>query len=205
MKKLIIPIAALLMLASCANENDTPEVENNNVVEITSDLSTQNFIDICSQIEFEVDSRADNDLVLTEPIAKEKLEPLVLDGRNLQRQLLKEECLEELTETEKEYISTLSDEDCANLSFIYHTIIEKPIDEAVIITDNELNKAYSVSAERIIHCALEAVGFIDLKKLSVNGVINAKTVTKALYQVGKRYLGYIGIAYAIYDFYNCIS
>ncbi len=205
MKKLIFPIAALLMLASCSNENEAPEMEANTSAEITSDLSTQNFIDICSQIESEVASRSDNDLVLTEAIAKEKLEPLVLDGRNIQKQMIKQENLEMLSDTEREYISALSDEECATLSFVYHTIINNTDDEIINMTDPELNKAYSITSDRLLSCAGKILISTCSVSFSMNGVINAKTVAKALLQIGRRYLGYISIAYAIYEFYNCIS
>lgn len=180
-------------------------MEVNNHEEITSELSTQNFIDICSQIEFEVSSRADNDIVLTEAIAKEKLEPLVLDGRNIQKQMLSRENLETLSDSEKQYVSSLSDEECATLSFVYHTIIENPIDDVISITDSELNKTYSISGERLLSCATKVLISVCTVNFSVDGVINAKTVAKALFQIGRRYLGYFGIAYAIYEFYNCIS
>lgn len=205
MKNLFFAVVALFIFAACSNENESPELKVNEPVEVTSDLSTQDFIDICSGIESTVASRSDDDLVITEAIARESLEPLVADGRHLQEQMMKQVTIDQLSAEELEYFANLSDEDCASLSFIYHTIIDNSEDEAIRITDNEYKYSYSISSDRLFHCAKEAIGYFSYEYLKVNGVINAKTVVKALWQIGKRYLGYISLAIAIYEFYGCIS
>lgn len=63
----------------------------------------------------------------------------------------------------------------------------------------------SPEAERFVHCLAVAVGYDTVKKLSVEGIITATTVRQAIIAIGKRYLGYIGVALVIKEFVECIE
>ena len=97
---------------------------------------------------------------------------------------------------------SLSDDELATLSMLYHVLSDDGID---IDKLNEDIDGLRISRERLLACLEFAVGITELKELTVRGVVNAVTIRKALSAIGRRYIGYVGVALMIYDFMDCVG
>lgn len=118
------------------------------------------------------------------------LEPLVINGKELQTELLSiienSNEWEQLPDEDKQNLLNLSNEQLADLSIIF---------------------CYGVNGGLIHDCVGVALGFAGLRGL-LTGMVTGPTVSTALgilKWVGKRYLSYIGLAWMIWDFMDCVS
>ncbi len=117
------------------------------------------------------------------------VKPLVFKGN-----LLKQRLLEEYKGKDQEVmINSLDDVTLATSVFTISVLYK-------------LNE--NVSKERIIDCIEMAFGITTVKQLLVGGTVQLLTASTALeivVAIGKRYLGYIGLAYVIIKFIDCID
>jgi hypothetical protein len=114
-------------------------------------------------------------------------EPLLMNGRELQTELLSivenSSEWEQIPDADKQILLNLSNEQLVDLSITY-------------------------SLGGAIHdCVGVALGFAGLRSL-LTGMVTGPTVSTALgilKWVGKRYLSYIGLAWMVWDFMDCVS
>jgi hypothetical protein len=97
--------------------------------------------------------------------------------------------LSNLSEIERQQITNFDDAQLAALSFTIHT------------------QAYSVDWAEVRSCASAALGIAGINELYVNTLAlgTVETTMGALKLLGRRYLGWIGIALMVYDFQDCLS
>lgn len=203
--KVLLKIFATALLCQtfigCAT-SDFMDGENTNdatvMVKVSSEMGQMEFWQQCAAISADFGSRAE----MNDYTCKEMLKPLINDGAALQRQIVldisdKPELLDE-----KQFYMSLSDDELATLSMLYHVLSDDGVD---IDKLNEDIDGLRISRERLLACLEFAVGITELKELTVRGVVNAVTIRKALSAIGRRYIGYVGVALMIYDFMDCVG
>ena len=103
-----------------------------------------------------------------------------------------------MSEDERDSIINITDQQRAQLSYIY--ALSNP-DIEVQAVDAGIN------FDILRDCMGVALGIAGIKSLMTNLVTGptVKTAIATLKWVGKRYLGYIGIVWMIWDFVDCVS
>ena len=98
---------------------------------------------------------------------------------------------QQLSQEEKNNILYMDDSELATLSF----------------TMSIQSQSSSVDWPRVRVCAGAALGIAGIKTLFADTLAlgTVETVVGALKLVGKRYLGYIGVALMLYEFADCLS
>lgn len=140
---------------------------------------------------------------------QEILSPLVSNGEQLQEELLEfvESGTLELTQEEQEMLEEMTDEELAAFSYYMHAITDTDTD-----TDIDLGEAGSkikYTTANVIDCISVATGvdaimsIIDIAE-NTAALITARTAWQVARICIKRYLGWVGLACAIYDFSNCM-
>ncbi|WP_289772967.1 hypothetical protein [uncultured Duncaniella sp.] len=198
------------LMASCqneVNEIEEPTAESaENVVELTSSMSQEDFLTACAAVKSKMGS-VSRAVQMTDVEARQVMQPFVEDGLQLRTQIVRQVELEPTMAVEAAYFRDLSEEDCAALSFVFHSIKDAGLDTEIVTgtIDGFQAQTMSVSSERLLHCAAVAVGYDAIKRLGVGGIVTATTVRQAIIAIGKRYLGYVGLALMVYDFVECVS
>lgn len=207
--KPIFMCVIVLLVCSCQSSTPLEESVSDNSekkIELVSPMTQHEFVKNCESVKSQLGSitRATQ---MTQEQAKEAMQPFVNDGLQLRTQLVQQTEADPILAVEHTYFKKLSEEDCAVLSFVYHSMIESGMQTSVInqTIDDIQTQTIQVSTERLLHCAAVAVGYDAVKKLGVGGLITATTVRQVIIAIGKRYLGYIGVALMVYDFVECIK
>ncbi len=199
MKK-ILTICFFLSLMSCSSDIEQQASFNTKAkLEIKSSLSTNTFAKISKEFNsMNINSRSNSD---TEFACKKILQPLITDGKTIQNQIILQLDHDISSSNEdKEFIKNLNEEELASLSFLlYHIDILDKNDS----TQPSTISTQSVDTKRLRNCLGFAIGVSQIKELSVNGILTATTLRKAIIAIGKRYLGYIGVVLMVADFYDC--
>jgi len=130
-----------------------------------------------------------NNYGLTEGDARDILSPFINDGLQIRDQLLEYCETAGYAEFDITELRAITEEQWTELSFLLNTAL------------------LQVSSDQIKACLYAAVGVTYVKKLLVGttGLFTAETVIGILKNVGKRYLGYIGVAIVIIEFLDCIG
>lgn len=137
---------------------------------------------------------------------KNALEPLEKVGSKLREEVLKANSDEKL----KSSLINLNDNDIIMLGLI-SLALKKAEKKAYSIKARNiaLSKA-NIAGDgmpRALHCLASATGISAISSIITGTaeLASATTALKILKTVGKRYLGYIGLAFAVYNFTKCIS
>lgn len=159
---------AVCLMASCQNDAsiDTPSAENaSKTLELTSTLSNEDCMSTCFAIKSQMKS-VSRATQLSEAEAKLVVEPLVKDGLQLKAQIVRQVENDPTLKSEAKFYKNLSDEDCAALSFVVHSMqtTDLELQGATIYTNGDYK--LNIDKERIIHCLPVAVGYDFLKKPS---------------------------------------
>lgn len=203
--KLSIFTSVFLFMSSCSNNNDDSfteksEVNQNYLLrENNKELDLTNLVikkEVMNNIVTEISLIKANINNVEEEQVKSILNPLLENGKILHSEMLsfleRNGELQNLNSSEIEEITNLTDEQLIELSFI---------------TYNQSRYATSsIDWPRVRSCASFALGIQGIKTLYTNTLAlgTVETMVGALKLIGKRYLGYIGIALMIYDFMDCI-
>ncbi|MBS1755004.1 MAG: hypothetical protein JST34_13255 [Bacteroidetes bacterium] len=130
------------------------------------------------------------------------LTPLIENGKILHNELVSNvtESKEwnSLPDEERNLILNVTNEQLSQLSFIY-TISNPDIEQQAL--------KEGISVDIIKDCVGVALGLAGIKHLATT-LVTAPTVSTAigiLKWVGKRYLSYLGVAWMVWDFIDCIS
>jgi hypothetical protein len=126
------------------------------------------------------------------------LEPLVENGRELHTEMiafLQEDIeFQNLSALEKEALLHLDDTQLAELSFVYSQTYE-------------LNERRMSMDPRIRNCVSTAIGIGAIRDLILNSAAlgTVGTTVGAIKLIGRRYLGWIGVAWMVMDFVDCMD
>lgn len=196
MKKIcIICLAVVFSFCSCSEEQGSSVASNDMDFKLESTLSDTSYDLLSEKALAVVNTRATlND----ENVCRETLKPFVEDGRNIRAQILKQ--LNDVGNSDGlAFWNELTEEELASLSFIVYNV------NAIEAMDVNVTRARSrLTPNRMRNCLSAAIGLTAIRELGVRGVISATTLRRALFAIGKRYLGYIGVALMVADFYDCM-
>lgn len=154
-----------------------------------------------------------------------EMQPFVEVGEAVRDNLVEAECVEDydfnvdecLTAEEKAVLNDMTDAELAAFGFALSVAYEK---EALEKLDYEPGYQVSYTSQKLIHCLMVATGIDDIATLfksgielgcvsgivkGTQGLITAATAKKIAFALIKRYAGYVGVAYMIYDFGICMS
>lgn len=183
-------LAIYAFLTSCSSDNKESSEPKPIKLELRSNISDSTLTNIRDVISSDIESRGDID----EFNCFNAVAPLIADGENIQAQIL-DQISTEATPEDIDFFKNLSNEDLVALSFIIYTTSQN---------DTECSSR-NINTDRLLNCVGVAIGYDAIKKLAVGEIVTAATIRQALVAIGKRYLGYIGLAIMVYDFVECIS
>ncbi|ODS87817.1 MAG: hypothetical protein ABS44_10030 [Chryseobacterium sp. SCN 40-13] len=158
-------------------------------------LAEEEFTNVMQSLEGIKDEIEDN-----EEVVREILNPLLINGQQIHSEIIdfleRSGELENLTIEEQNEIIYLNDEQLVELSYIMYNQQQYASD------------ANNIDWPRVFNCASAAIGISKIKELytasfSLGGA-TIQTYTGALKVIGKRYLGYVGLAIMIYEFTTCV-
>ena len=203
MKKIstfVLSICILLLLYSCQKRE--PVIESNFLSSIkTKPLSFEVVENISTKIKanksfMSVSIEKKN----TETEIKNIVTPLIKNGKEIHNELLSNlkssQEWNSLTYKEKETLINFSDVQLAELSLIF------------IELQNNIPLKENDNWTHIRSCLSGALGLGELYYLLIQNpraLATARGTLSLLKHIGGRYLGYIGLGLAIYDFVDCIS
>lgn len=131
--------------------------------------------------------------ITTEQEAESALAPIIYNAENQYNSVITQ-----LTQTSEWANLSISDKD-----EILNMGTQQKVLLSIIIEANR----DEVDWNRLKHCGLAALGFHRAQTLLINAFktgMSATTAIQALKFIGQRYLGYIALAFAIYEFTSCI-
>ena len=214
MKKNIFSIltAVLLItaLSSCKNEEVTNNEKITKIELKTQPLSINDVVLIADRIgELNlVNSNFNGDRIPQKSKEEEELQkiitPLIENGERLYQeligQLIKTDEWKNLSENEKSEILNLSDTQKAQLSLIFINIPSH--------NNSQMQKIAPILKSNIaVSCIASALGISAINDIisGTAGLMTVESGLQLLKVMGKRYLGYIGLAIAVYEFVECVS
>lgn len=200
-------VVSFLLFTSCKNEEIIKEKQ---VDKIEIKTKTLSFGDISIMAEslrklniVEIKANALSVKQSNEEEIQQIILPLIENGNQIHKELIDKLIgtfeWNSLPESEKSEILNMSDTQKAQVALFYITY---PLNS----TDHQY-KATAISNEEALHCLSAAVGLTAIETIiSGSAALTTVETTVALLKVmGKRYLGYIGLALAIYEFVECVS
>lgn len=205
MKKLsilsVLLIGTLCMFTSCSNDEETTEVAKQETViktTLTAETVASTIDEIDKLYEQEIRTRDVGGVpAMTEEKAKELLDPYIEEGKNVREQILAD-----MRANPTDYpigsgieLSQMSDDQLAELGFIVNDYNTSP-------------KIVAYGLPKWFDCLGSAFGLgRDGFSAYINGTKQLMTaraglaIAKAL---DKRTLGMIGVAIAVYEYYDCM-
>lgn len=155
--------------------------------------------DQVKEIASQITNEEGTGIIEDEELIAKALAPLVENGRAIHKELIayvsESEDWKELTEEEQQAILNMTDDQYVELSMIY----------SMTQGDNENAR---LNWNTVRSCLSGAFGLGDIYYLVVENPRALMTVNgavKILKHVGLRYLGWIGLGLAIWDFVDCVS
>ncbi|MTI89200.1 MAG: hypothetical protein FH748_14690 [Balneolaceae bacterium] len=178
-----------------APERDTTKIELETIADL--DLVANN-IESNFKIEHLLDMHNSQAKLNHDKLEKleEVLKPLVQKGNDYRKKIV-----ENSTENNQylKDLENLSDEELAMVGFL--SLFEKEMENK-----KRMKVAGNIDGGRIMSCLSIATGYSSIKAvLDVSGLMSARTLIAAVKAIGKRYLGYIGVAILVYSFADCMG
>lgn len=195
-------------VVSCTNDVNEDSIADENdssIVFIESSISVNQMNSLSNVIKNVINSSTRSlGCELTENEAKQILKPLINDGKNIQRQLLDKKTIVGFNTHELNFVKDMTDVQLAELSFTFNYVYKNSMNES-----------------QILECLKYAIGIQGLSDLVKNGfeigggfytyyngtrmLMTAKTARQIICAFAKRTLGWVGIAWVIYDFSECMN
>lgn len=200
MKKLIFSLIAMIIIAgalftSCSAEEE--EIKKNFDYSALL-LKPKQLNAVLLNIENHKKRNQNLKIVNSQKVENEMkiiLQPLIENGEIIHNSMINEIDstveFQNLTFVEQQEIMNLTDEQLVELSFMV----------------NIQSQYQGVDWNRARSCASFALGISGIRSLYTNTLAlgTVETMIGALKLIGKRYLGYIGIALMMYDFTSCVT
>lgn len=194
-------------VVSCTNDVNEDSIADENdssIVFIESSISVNQMDSLSNVIKNVINSSTRSlGCELTENEAKQILKPLINDGKNIQRQLLDKKTIVGFNTHELNFVKDMTDVQLAELSFTFNYVYKNSMNES-----------------QILECLKYAIGLQGLSDLIKNGpeiyglsqyyngirmLMTAKTARQIICAFAKRTLGWVAIAWMIYDFSDCMN
>lgn len=223
MKKILLfTVLMAFTLTACQNDDLTQETQEEKHIFMSSHLEDSIFYNVNTKLAARLgishkngntkkfQSQQVNNADLTEEEAKEILSPLTESGQELRDELvnLSETDLLELSQEEVDALNNMDEATLAEFAYFMHATTQE---EYVNIEDMD-NDAMQIKYTKadLVDCLSYAMGFTAISGAygyidGTVGLITAKTA----WQIGRaligRTLGWIGVAWVIYDYGTCLN
>lgn len=191
-------IFIISMAASCKQEMIDQEYCTPTNIEkspITDDIVKNIALELSKTAINSTRANIDTDAELVEDEYEKILNPFILDGQFMKKELYAQlQSLNprySLSEEEIEWLEYMRDEDFATMSYILYAI------EAETMKYGQVGKCFIGAT----------LGITSISAITnLKGLYRAKTALQIFKAIGKRYFfGYIGLAYTVYDFAVCME
>ncbi|MCA0364522.1 MAG: hypothetical protein LCH67_10805 [Bacteroidetes bacterium] len=200
---LIVFAFFLLFAVSCGKENLEKQIEEKTELSV-SPISKNEISMVALKLEKILKSSNARKSIEVENEIKYLIQPFVQNGKAIHNEMITivkgSKQWESLSETDKIYIlSFKEDYQFVELSILYY---------ALHSNSRKLKNARPSNEIDIIkNCVSAALGIAGIKEIIANtAALGAvETTIGALKLLGKRYLGYVGVAWMIWDFYDCYN
>lgn len=194
-------------VVSCTNDVNEDSIADENdssIVFIESSISVNQMDSLSNVIKNVINSSTRSlGCELTENEAKQILKPLINDGKNRQRQLLDKKTIVGFNTHELNFVKDMTDVQLAELSFTFNYVYKNSMNESQILEC--LKYAIGIQGlSDLVKGEIELRGF----KRYYNGtkmLMTAKTARQIICAFAKRTLGWVGIAWMMYDFSECMN
>lgn len=194
-------------VVSCTNDVNEDSIADKNdssIVFIESSISVNQMDSLSNVIKNVINSSTRSlGCELTENEAKQILKPLINDGKNIQRQLLDKKTIVGFNTHELNFVKDMTDVQLAELSFTFNYVYKNSMNESQILEC--LKYAIGIQGlSDLVKGEIELRGF----KRYYNGtkmLMTAKTARQIICAFAKRTLGWVGIAWMMYDFSECMN
>lgn len=194
-------------VVSCTNnvnEDSIADENDSSIVFIESSISVNQMDSLSNVIKNVINSSTRSlGCELTENEAKQILKPLINDGKNIQRQLLDKKTIVGFNTHELNFVKDMTDVQLAELSFTFNYVYKNSMNESQILEC--LKYAIGIQGlSDLVKGEIELRGF----KRYYNGtkmLMTAKTARQIICAFAKRTLGWVGIAWMMYDFSECMN
>lgn len=196
-------------MIACNNEaSEFLNEASSSAVYLTSNITPREYADVINKVKNTINHSAratGNELTVDE--AKFILKPLANEGLVLQDQLLTRKDELSLSAQDTKIIENLTEDQLAELAFTFYTIYD------------EASRTQGLKGADIIDCLKQATGINDLGDvlthsysdsspyLIYNGtkmLVSAKTAKQIICALSKRAVGWVGVAWMVYEFGDCI-
>jgi hypothetical protein len=216
---------AMLCISSCASDHSLVESVATPSLKVCSNedlaIATAEALDVVTSTK-QTETRVSPALDKSNNEVASKMEaacaPLVEVGQNVAKEVMEVYLLDktsfELTDEEMAEICALDVTQSAEVGFLV----------SMIENEDFFLETYGrqITSAQILECLITAIGIDDITDIinikdttlwksiefikdGTTVLMNAKSMTKILKALGKRTLGWIGVAYMMYDFSTCIN
>lgn len=208
MKKISFILCLVAVLTACKKDASVLDEKPENTKELLSESEEQDIVintqfmslEAVQNIAQSLTNEEQTGSIEDEDQIREIVMPLIENGRQIHEEILSQvqETAEwqELSEEEREAILNYTEYQFAELSVIYS------------MTQGDAEEVAKVDWNHVRSCLSGAFGLGDIYYLVVENpraLMNASSAVKILKHVGARYLGWIGLGLAIWDFVDCVS
>lgn len=174
---------------SCSNNTEYLAEKHENLA-LKSNITAKEYKALLEMVasNLEYSTRSTGSVEMTENEARKLLIPFIEDGKQIQHSLI-----DFIDKDFSEDWHNMTETDLITISFLVCSI------------NQNSTETKAVSSNQIFACLGVATGLAAIKDIGIGGLVNAKTALQVIKAVGKRYLGYIGVALMIADFATCIG
>ncbi len=222
----LVILTSVISLASCSSTDSVLNTDADITVLRIGDEELSNMANEVSQIYEDYNqslsrsSTPENSAVLlsqAEAKIAQRCEPLTNEGMRVRDQLVQIEKTTpqsiDLSQDELAEILAMTDDQLALCALQLNALSE--YEEFVIQLEER-----QIASELLVDCLLQATGIsniVDVLNIAAGGssiglivngtkaIINAKTVKQLLLGFAKRYIGWIGVGYMLYEFGTCVN
>lgn len=198
-------------MVSCTNEEYelSKQAASSQIVCFESGLTESDMDSVTDEISNAIDfSTRSIGNELTEDEAMHILKPLANDGKNLQKQILYKKNELALSPDEVILVKGMTNDQLAEMSYAFNTIWDSGM------------TSQKIKGEDVVGCLLYATGIQSLSDLARNGfeitsatnlykgtkmLMTAKTARQIITAFAKRAMGWVGVAWMVYDFSKCMK
>lgn len=207
-----LSVSLLVFLFSCSKNND--DERNIKITTLGNDINSVNYIKLQLDEKLNLKRSTSSRSIVSsnttelsdeeaELIVRPIISPLVENGRDIYSQMLNQVIntpeWNNLTQEEKSMILNFDDKQMAELSLAFTT---EPI-HVDALSSTQPRKAIDI----VRNCVSFALGIQGIKTLisETSALVSVNTAIGILKIIGKRYLSYVGIAWMVWDFADCVT
>ena len=211
MKKIILFVSAcLLVLYSCDNEERVMDKDSkvDNVM-LTYDVDTDLLNSINANLAERLGTDTRTNVAMTEQEAQEILSPLVQQGCEMRNELvqLAEDKKIDLSAMEVKELKDMKDQELAEFAYFMQAVTQEEFADYDEMHAVSLEHKYT--RDDVWECFKYAVGLQDLEYAvwyyqGTKALMSAKRAFSIIKPIIKRTAGWIGLAYTIYQFGDCL-